>query len=254
MRRQITSWLCPRVTPLKTPTIVSTIVFTMLSHFGEPLLLLAQNIPMRADVIGITDGMVEYELTNVGPKSATAWAVEFTSTDSTGRKNQSTEIRDNYATTALSHGEPTLANLLTPKSNRQMTAHLAAFPGGVIVNAQARVVAVIWDDGTSIGDSVVIDRLFASRAADRDTYAALIVEVQATKANGGRLEDLEDKLIANKPKFDVPGVVEGLVQNLGMQKQRISLGQVNESAALDTIEQVLTLEHKAAIKHSARTK
>lgn len=235
------------------PTIVSMIVFTMLSHFGEPLLLLAQNIPVRADVIAITDGMVEYEITNVGLKSATAWAVEFTSTDSTGRKSQSKEIRDNYATTALSHTEPTLANLLTPKSNRRMTAYLAASHGGGIVSAQARVTAVIWDDRTSIGDSVVIDRLFASRAADRDTYATLIVEVQATKANGGRLEDLEDKLTANKPKFDVPGVVEGLVQNLGLQKERIRLGQVNESAAFDTIEQVLTLEYQAAIKHSVRS-
>jgi hypothetical protein len=122
------------------------------------------------------------------------------------------------------------------------------------VNAQARVTAVIWDDGTNIGDSVVIDRLFASRAADRDTYAALIGEVRATKANRGRLEDLENKLTTNKPKFDAPGVVEALVQNLSAQKERIRLGQVNEAAAFDTLEQMLTLEHKAAIKHSVRSK
>lgn len=172
--------------------------------------------------------------------------------DRTGSKNQKIETTDNYITTA----HPDIDSHVTPKllnagAMGTVTSRIGGEDGADARTVEVRVVAVIFENGSAVGDTTIIDDVFSSRQTDRDTYAALLNDVRAARSNGGRREDaleLVAHLTENRMRYPDPMIVQGLVQNLS----RVLTSPVSDAeTARATLERMLAAEHAAAVKHSA---
>ena len=125
--------------------------------------LRAQDIPLRADVIASTDTTVDYVLTNHGSRTATAWHVAFTITDSAGQKRQSGLGQDNYTTITLRELNPfSEPRVLEPNESRRETYQASTRRGVTMTSVDARVVGVVFDDGSGFGDAAWIAEVFAT--------------------------------------------------------------------------------------------
>lgn len=216
----------------------------------------AQEIPFRAAVIAINDATVEYEVTNAATKTATAWSIQFRTVDSAGQAGQSGLTTDAYQTMEQSQLDPLQARqVFVPGESRRITSHVSRSPGAVAVTVEARVAAVIFEDGTSIGEPKIIGDLFASRQADRDTYAALLADLRAARANGGRLEDLQAlaaTIQTNRKRYRSPTTAEGVLQNLENAEAAIRRRVLDAHSALESLEHLMAIQHAAAAKHALR--
>ena len=230
-----------------TSQVVRTLVAIGLSACGVSTRAAAQDVPPRVDVIGIngTTATAEYVLTNEGLKPATAWAVEFVKTDSSGSKVRSGETTDDYITIAHPLLDPALqSRVFEPGASRRLKVHIGTSPGSTPVSLEARVVAAVFVDGSSIGDAAQIDSIFASRQAQRDTYAALLAELRNARSRGGRPEDLEALLIkveAARDTYPAPSVAQTLILNLK-----------GRNVDLEVLERHMSVNREVAERHSDR--
>jgi hypothetical protein len=225
---------------------------------GLPLRAPAQELPLRVDIASINGTTVEYVLTNQGSKAATAWAVEFLKTETSGAKLRSGETNDVYITAAHPRLDPQLPRrFLESGTSQRLTRRLDGTPGATMVDFDIRVVAAIFEDGSAVGDPQIINDVFVSRQKQRDTYAALLAELRAARSKGARPEDLDELLVtvqANQDKYPSPGEASGLLQNLNNAKRKMQTGTSDSRTALENLERMMMLSHDAAATHSVRAK
>jgi hypothetical protein len=151
----------------------------------------AADLPVVASRI-VTGPSSYIELKNNGAQPATAWSVVIT-TQADGRVNRVIQTRDTYiaeVTRGLPGSQEEL-DWLTPGGSRRMT--LEPLPEGAMVE----VVAVVLDDGSSMGDQQAIKGIFDRRSAERDALRAVVEAFRSVlpAAKGiAALEDLRARL------------------------------------------------------------
>jgi hypothetical protein len=216
----------------------------------------AQELSLRVEVVGITETAVNYVLTNQSPKPATAWTVGFTTHDSAGQQRRSGTASDAVNTIALQQLDPSeKSHVIAPGASRQETSPIGTSPGATVVKVDARTVAVVFEDGSSVGDATAIDDIFAARQARRDTFAAFLSEVRAALASGGRPSDLDELTVKTKARqesYPSPIVAGGLLQNLSLAQVTVSRGTIDSISALQNLANQLAIQHATAAKHAVR--
>ena len=138
-------------------------------------------------------------LTNTATQPVTAWALATSIPQDSGRIHRTIESVDGYLS-EVTHGLPgSSARLerLMPGQAREIT--LDALPEGATVE----VIAVVLDDGTAMGDGETIQRIFARRMEERDSFLAVIDgfnEVIAREHGEAALDALQERLTAIAPQ------------------------------------------------------
>ena len=215
--------------------------------------LSAQELPVQVGVGRVDGNLVEWVLVSHAPYAASAWAIEFITTQPDGSKNQKVETTDNYITTAHPDFDPHLTpKLLDAGAMRTFTSRIGGEDGRDARTVETRVIAVIFENGSAIGDQRIIDNVLSRRQTDRDTYAALLNDLRAARSNGGRREDalaLVAHLTENRKLYPDPTIVQGLLENLG---RALTSPASDVETALATLERMVAAEHAAAVKHSAQ--
>jgi hypothetical protein len=153
--------------------------------------LAAAELPVVASHL-VTGPSSYVELTNNGTQPATAWSVVIT-TEENGRVHRAVQTRDTYiaeVTRGLPGSQEELDWLL-PGATRRMSLD------PVPVGADAQVLAVVMEDGSSAGDARAIELIFERRAAERDAlrnvvdaFRIVLPTAQGVKA----LEELQARL------------------------------------------------------------
>jgi hypothetical protein len=213
-----------------------------------------QELPLRAHVVSIDADSAEYAVKNESAKAATAWSVELVTTDSLGATHLSGIGQDMYITAALREIDPhTEPKWLNPQATRVLEMSGGVSTGATLVRVDPRVVAVIFEDGTSAGDPAIVQRFFDARRAQRDTYAAMLLLLRSALANVSRPVDvaaLVQAVTSHRHSKSDAGVVESLLQNLRTLQHKIGTGRVDPRLELQNLERMMTLEHAAAVKHA----
>ena len=126
-------------------------------------------------------------LTNTASQPITAWALATVSQQAGGRTHREVEIADGYLSEAT-HGLPGAAQRLErlmPGQSREIALDPVPEDGTV------KIVAVVLDDGTALGDETVIGSIFARRVKERDALGAVAQTFQDVLRSAHGIEALD---------------------------------------------------------------
>ena len=161
------------------------IAFSALLLFGSSRVLsqiLTADVPLEVVVDGPSDDAraVQGHITNIGTRTATAWSLRIAFTYSDRPRSTSYMDQDNYHLVAVpapdGHG---------PLRAGQSVAFIVGLPDTILPIATSIVpVAVVYDDGTGIGQTERVDAIFARRLRDVDAAKEIVSELQTLVTNG----------------------------------------------------------------------
>jgi hypothetical protein len=194
----------------------------------------------------VTGPSSHVELTNNAKQPATAWSVVMTS-EANGRVHRVVQTRDTYiaeVTRGLPGSQEELDWLL-PGSTRRMT--LDPLPEG----AAAEVLAVVMEDGTSVGDAETIKSIFARRTAERDALRHLVDTFRTVlpgTSGVAALEDLKTRLAASASDETAQ---RAAVEAVDKFLQQAKAGAENDAdQALRKYAAFVERQHDVAVKHA----
>src|SRR5438046_3711152 len=130
-------------------------------------LLLVPDFPVTGRIISGPPPQVE--LTNTANRAVTAWAFAVVSPTATGahREVHSADVYLSDVTRDLPRSNPHLDWL---RPGQQRTIPIDAAPAG----ASVQLVALVFEDGTAVGEPDTIAGFFTQRAAERDELKRVV--------------------------------------------------------------------------------
>jgi hypothetical protein len=208
----------------------------------------AQTAEMPVTVSHLATGTPSHvQVTNTSRQPVTAWSLE-TRVVSGDRTHREVITSDGYlseATHGLAGAQERLDRLM-PGESRELP--LDPLPQGATVG----VIALVFDDGTAIGDETVIASIFARRAKERDALGEVangFKEVLQAKQGADALAALRERFAALAQRDDSVPCRAALdaVQNYA---RKGSAEEINQS--LQTYAAFVTKEYELAMKHATR--
>ena len=211
--------------------------------------LAAVELPLTADRL-VTGPKSHVTLTNTANQPITAWALAVTTHPDPGRTHREVETVDGYLSEATHGiaGAPERLERLMPGESREIA--LDPLPDG----ASVEVAAVILEDGTAIGDDVILTPMFERRAKERDALGAVaqtFSDVLASTHGPAALDALRARLDALPNRNEVP--CRAAIDAVDTYKQRVAdrtPEQIDES--LRTYATFVTREWELAKKAATR--
>ena len=207
-------------------------------------------VELPLTVSGLTTGPASHvTLTNSASQPVTAWALATSIPQDSGRIHRTIESVDGYlseVTHGLPGSNPRLERLM-PGQSREIT--LDPLPNGTTVE----VIAVVLDDGTAVGDGETIQRIFARRLEERDSFLAVIDafnEVTAREHGEAALDALRDRLTAIAQRADSPPC-RAAIEAVQQYKSRGGAPEAIDES-LRTYAAFVAREHDLAVKHSVK--
>jgi hypothetical protein len=210
------------------------------------VLLAAPTFPVTARLVpGATP---QVELKNTGDRAVTAWnfVVVSPTANGTHREVHSADVYLSDVTRSLP-GAAAHLDWLRPGESRTIPVDTA--PAGTSVE----IVALVFDDGTALGDPDAIVAVFAHRVAERDELKKVVDTFNASLQNrhgAAALEDLRQRFAASGDE-SVPHHAAREAVETWIQK--------GTGAPEDQVEQpvrsylaFVTRQYEAAAKHAAR--
>jgi hypothetical protein len=180
-----------------------------------------------------------------------AWSLAITTPAGDGRTHQLVETVDAYLSEALSSvsGMPDRVDRLLPGQSREV--QLDALPP----DSAVRVLAVVFDDNSSVGDPDLIRSIFQRRVTERDELERVVETFSAVLQTSHGLPALEELArrfsAAASEKESIPH--RAAREAVGSYMQRATDGNV------DQIEQLLRAyaglvqrQHELAVRHSSQ--
>lgn len=208
--------------------------------------VLAGDLPVVARLV--PGGQNQVELRNTGNHAVTAWSFAVVSATPTGTHRE-THWADVYlaeVTRGLPRAEQHL-DWLRPGESR--TVPVDAAPAGAMVEVDA----VIFEDGTALGNSVMLDKIFAQRAAERDDLKKIVDTFNRTletKHGIAALEQLRDQFAATSGESTARRSAREAVDAF-LQKAKAS-SEAEAEQSLKTYVAFVTRQYEAAAKHANR--
>jgi hypothetical protein len=208
---------------------------------------LAADLPVVA--AHLTTGPASHvQLTNTGSQTVNAWSLAVTTPAGSGRSHQVVETVDAYLSEAVRGvaGIPDRLNPLPPGQTREIS--LDPLP----VDATVRVLAVVLEDDTAVGDAGAIRAIFDRRASERDELHRVIETFADVLASGRGIAALQEL----KRRFDVSVQEESTPHRAAREAVESYLRRTTAENA-DQIEQLLRQyialverQHELAVRHS----
>jgi hypothetical protein len=210
---------------------------------GEPLPVATSRL--------VTGPMSHVDLTNNAAQPVTAWTLLVTTTGKDGSVHRSTETVDAYLSEVTREvaGSSDKVDRLMPGQAREIALDPAG-PGAV-----AEVTAVIFEDGTALGDRETIDSVFEHRAKQRDELREVVAVFDAVlpKARGTTALEQLKQGFATQAAHTESGAHQSAREAVDVYLQRAT------AANADAIDQlvrkyadIVRREYELAEKHSKR--
>jgi len=211
-------------------------------------LLFAAEYPVTGRLIAGPPPQVE--LKNTGTHAVTAWSFAVVSPTPRGthREVHSADVYLSEVTRGLPRAEAHL-DWIRPGETRAVPVDAA--PAG----ASVEIVALVFDDGSAVGDPAAITSVFDHRASERDELKKVVDTFNATmqaKRGVAALEELKQRFAA------IAGAQESVPQRTAREAVEVWLqkaaggaeGQIDESVR--TYVAFVTRQYEAASKHAAQ--
>lgn len=208
------------------------------------MLLAAPTFPVTARVV--SGAAPQVELKNTGDRAVTAWNFVVISPTATGthREEHSADVYLSDVTRNLPRA-PEHLDWLRPGESRTIPVDTA--PAGATVE----IVALVFDDGTAIGDPKAIAAVFTHRATERDQLKKVVDTFNASLQShhgAAALEDLRQRFAVSGdesvPQRSAREAVESWIQKLKGAPD----DQVDQS--IRTYVAFVTKQYEAAAKHA----
>lgn len=222
-----------------------------------PHLAAAQGIGLQASDGQVTDaGNLQYSLTNLAAQPATAWSVTVVVADPNGTVIRQRAITlDEYRVEGLrgivSENE-VARSLLRPQQTRRFELP-GPFDPRLVVSVTP--VAIVFLDGTSVGDALLIESIFHRRAAERDARAEMLRQLRDVRSHygGAALKDAIARL--SRSAMPDPGHARELCQqHLREALVRSETDDIDPMAELSREIEILRREYQAAVQHATPRK
>jgi hypothetical protein len=219
--------------------MISTVVLAL-------TVVAAPTFPVTARIVPGSTPQVE--LKNTGDRAVTAWNFAVISPTATGthREEHSADVYLGDVTRDLPRA-PQHLDWLRPGESRMIPVDTA--PAG----ASVELVALVFDDGSAVGDAKAIAAVFAHRAAERDELKKVVDIFNAalqTHHGAAALQDLRQRFSASGEE-SVPYRTAREAVESWMQKACAPEDQVEQS--IRTYVAFVTKQYEAAAKHARRT-
>jgi hypothetical protein len=208
---------------------------------------LAADLPVLATHL-TTGPTGQVQLTNTGSQTVNAWSVAITTPAGSGGSHQVVETVDAYLSEATRGiaGMPERLNALLPGQAREIAL------GPLPADATVRVLAVVLENDTAVGDADTIRSIFERRAVERDELHRVIGTFADVLASGRGIPALQEL----KRRFDVSAPEESTPHRAAREAVESYLRRVTAENA-DQIEQLLRQyvalvegQHELAVRHS----
>jgi len=206
----------------------------------------ALDTPLVVDQL-VTGASSHVRVHNAGKQSITAWSLAITS-----EENQVTHrvihAADGYLS-EITHGLPQSSKLLDriePGESRDFP--LDPLPSG----SRVEVVAVVFDDGTAVGDEEIIGGIFARRLKERDAFRSVVDafnEVLRNEHGSAALEALRERFTALLQR-DESMPCRAALDAVETYARGANADQIDQS--LNTYAAFVAREYDLAVKHAAR--
>jgi hypothetical protein len=207
----------------------------------------AADLPvLAADLATGPDSHVR--LTNTGRQTVNAWSLAVTTPVGGGGAHQVVETVDAYLSEATRGvvGIPERLNPLLPGRTREIA--LDPLPA----DATVRVLAVVLEDDTAVGDAVTIRSIFERRAIEREELHRVIGTFADVLASGRGIPALQEL----RRRFDVSAADESTPHRAAREAVESYLRRVTAENA-EQIEELLRQyvalverQHELAVRHS----
>jgi hypothetical protein len=218
----------------------------------------AQAVPLQASDGQVTDrGHLQYSLTSSAAQPATAWSVTVVVADPNGTvMRQSAITLDEYRAEAQRGvvSEDELArSLLRPRQTRRFELP-GPFDPRLVVTVTP--VALVFLDGTSIGDPLLIASIFRRRAAERDARGEMLrqlLDVRAHYVGPAALKEAIARL-SQLAAPDPDHARRTCQKNLRDALARSEDDDVDPLAELSRQIEIVRREYAAAVQHATARK
>lgn len=190
----------------------------------------------------------QVELKNTGDRAVTAWSFTVISPTANGthREEHSADVYLSDVTRGLPRA-PQHLDWLRPGESRMIPVDAA--PAG----ASVELVALVFDDGSAVGDAKAIGAVFAHRVAERDELKKVVDIFNAaleTHHGAAALQDLRQRFAASGeesvPHRAAREAVESWMQQAGAPEDQLE-------QSIRTYVAFVTKQYEAAAKHAQRT-
>ena len=213
----------------------------------------AQAIPVQASDAQVTDaGTLQYSLTSSAGQPATAWSVTVVVTDTNNAlMHQSAITMDEYraAESGIIPEEELTDSLLRPNRIRRFEV---TGPFDPRLQVTVTPAAMVYLDGTSVGDLVLIERIFRRRVEERDARADMLRQLIDVRTHYVGRRALQEAIarLARSATPD-PGHARQLCQkNLREALTRPDTGSIDPLAELSRQIEAVRREYAAAVRHA----
>jgi hypothetical protein len=188
-------------------------------------------------------------LTNTAEQPVTAWGLATITHPAGGRTHREVEIADGYLSEAT-HGLPGSTERLEslmPGQSRDIS--LDPVPEGATVE----IIAVVFDDGSALGDEPVIQQIFARRVKERDALGAVVNafrDVLRTAHGADALDQLRERLNAiaeREQSLPCRAAIDAVETYRSRRSDPAAIDQ-----SLGTYAAFVTREYDIALKHAER--
>ena len=212
-------------------------------------LIFAPDVPVTGRLIAGPPPQVE--LKNTGTRAVTAWSFAVVSPTQTGthREIHSADVYLSELTRGLPRSE---AHLDWLRSGESRAIPVDAAPA----RASVEIVALVFEDGSAVGDPAAIATVFEHRASERDELKKVVDTFNAsmqTKRGVAALEELQQRFAA------AAGAQESVPQRSAREAVETWLQTAKAGGADDQIDQsvrsyvaFVTRQYEAASKHAKR--
>lgn len=218
----------------------------------------AQAIPLQASDAEVTDGgHLRYALTSFAAQPATAWSVTVVVTDLNGTVVRQTALTlDEYRAEAqrgIVSDEEIDRSLLRPRRTRRFELPGPFDPRLLVTVTPA---AMVFADGTSVGDPLLIDSIFNRRADERDARADMLrqlLDVRAHYVGPAALREAITRL--SRSSTSDPGHARwACQQNLRDALTRADADRGDPMEALSRQIDIVRREYDVAVQHATPPK
>jgi hypothetical protein len=213
-----------------------------------------QAIPLEASDAQVTDqGNLQYSLTSSARQPATAWCVTILVADRNGTVVRQAAITlDEYRAEAqrdVVSDDEIGRSLLRPQRTRRFELP-GPFDPRLLVTVTP--VAMVFLDGTSVGDPLLLESIFHRRAAERDARGEMLRQlrdVQTHYVGPAALREAIARL--SKLATPDPGRARQLCQkNLREALARSEANDIDPMAELSRQIEFVRREYEAAVQHA----
>jgi hypothetical protein len=208
---------------------------------------LAADLPVLAT--HLTTGPTSHvRLTNTGTQTVNAWSLAITTPAGSGGAHQVVETVDAYLSEATRGvaGMPERLNALLPGQTREIA--LDPLPA----DATVRVLAVVLEDDTGVGEADTIRSIFERRTIERDELQRVVGAFADVLASSRGIPALQEL----KRRFDMSAPEESTPHRAAREAVESYLRRVTAENA-EQIDQLLRQyvalverQHELAVRHS----